>query len=40
MYSPVTPITFGLEYIYGERKTFNGLKGKDNRVGAMARYNF
>lgn len=40
MYSPVTPITFGLEYIYGERKTFNGQKGKDNRVGAMARYNF
>ncbi|ENX39458.1 MULTISPECIES: DcaP family trimeric outer membrane transporter [unclassified Acinetobacter] len=40
MYSPVTPITFGLEYIYGERKTFDGQKGKDNRVGAMARYNF
>jgi opacity protein-like surface antigen len=40
MFSPVTPITFGLEYIYGERKTFNGQKGKDNRVGAMARYNF
>ena len=40
MYSPVSPITFGLEYVYGERKTFNGQKGKDNRVGAMARYNF
>lgn len=40
MYSPVTPITFGLEYVYGERKTFDGQKGKDNRVGAMARYNF
>lgn len=40
MYSPVTPITFGLEYIYGERKTFDGQKGTDNRVGAMARYNF
>lgn len=40
MFSPVTPITLGLEYIYGERKTFNGQKGKDNRVGAMARYNF
>lgn len=40
MYSPVTPITFGLEYIYGERKTFDGQKGKDSRVGAMARYNF
>ncbi|MCH7336692.1 DcaP family trimeric outer membrane transporter [Acinetobacter sp. NIPH 2699] len=40
MYSPVTPITFGLEYIYGERKTFDGQKGKDSRVGAMARYSF
>lgn len=40
MYSPVTPVTFGLEYVYGERKTFDGQKGKDNRVGAMARYNF
>ncbi len=40
MYSPVTPVTFGLEYIYGERKTFDGQKGTDNRVGAMARYNF
>lgn len=40
MYSPVPPVTLGVEYIYGERKTFSGHKGKDNRVGAMARYNF
>ena len=40
MYSPVTPITLGLEYVYGERETFNGQTGKDNRIGAMARYNF
>jgi hypothetical protein len=40
MYSAVPPVTLGVEYIYGERKTFNGQKGKDNRVGAMARYNF
>lgn len=40
MYSPVKPITFGLEYVYGERETFAGTKGKDNRVGAMARYSF
>jgi hypothetical protein len=39
MYSPVPPVTLGVEYIYGERKTFSGQKGKDNRVGAMA-YNF
>ena len=30
MYSPVTPVTFGVEYIYGERETFSGVKGKDN----------
>lgn len=40
MYSAVPPVTLGVEYIYGERKTFSGHKGKDNRVGAMARYNF
>lgn len=40
MYNPVTPVTLGVEYIYGERETFSGVKGKDNRVGAMARYNF
>ena len=40
MYNPVTPITLGVEYIYGERETFSGKTGKDNRIGAMARYNF
>lgn len=40
MYAPVQPLTFGLEYVYGERETFAGDKGKDNRIGAMARYNF
>ncbi len=40
MYNPVTPVTFGLEYIYGERKTFNNQKGIDNRLEAMVRYNF
>ena len=40
MYSPVTPVTLGVEYVYGERETFSGETGKDNRVGAMARYNF
>ncbi|EKU51430.1 hypothetical protein ACINWC323_1955 [Acinetobacter sp. WC-323] len=40
MYSPITPITIGLEYIYGERKTFKDQKGIDNRLEAMVRYNF
>ncbi|WP_273777258.1 DcaP family trimeric outer membrane transporter [Acinetobacter sp. GSS19] len=40
MYSPVNPLTFGVEYVYGERETFTGEKGQDNRVGAMAKYTF
>ncbi|MEB6665906.1 DcaP family trimeric outer membrane transporter [Acinetobacter vivianii] len=40
MYTPIAPVTFGLEYIYGERKTFSDQKGIDNRLEAMVRYNF
>lgn len=40
MYSPISPFTLGLEYIYGERETFTGEKGKDNRIEAMAKYSF
>lgn len=40
MYSPVNPLTFGVEYVYGERETFTDEKGQDNRVGAMAKYTF
>lgn len=40
MYTPNKPMTFGVEYVYGERETFAGEKGKDNRVAAMARYSF
>lgn len=44
-YSPVKPISFGIEYVYGERKAFaaapNGSqRGEDNRVNALAIYNF
>lgn len=39
-YSPVKPLSFGLEYVYGERETFDGLTGEDNRVQATAIYNF
>lgn len=44
-YSPVKPLSFGLEYVYGERETFdNGAyksqTGVDNRVQATAIYNF
>lgn len=40
MYNPVKPITFGAEYVYGEREVANGAKGKDNRIGVMAKYDF
>ena len=44
-YSPVKPISFGLEYVYGEREVFTALEdgtktGEDNRVSVLAQYNF
>lgn len=44
-YSPTKPISLGVEYVYGEREAFaaapNGSKkGEDNRVNAVAIYNF
>lgn len=40
LYSPIQPITLGAEIVYGERKTFSDLKGKDNRLNFMATYEF
>lgn len=40
IYSPVKPIDFGIEYVKGDRKTFDGAKHDDDRVGLMAKYNF
>lgn len=45
-YSPTKPLSFGLEYVYGEREalaaaTQNGsTTGEDNRINAVAIYNF
>ena len=44
-YSPTRPLSFGLEYVYGEREAVvaapNGsTKGEDNRVNAVAIYSF
>jgi hypothetical protein len=45
-YSPTKPLSFGLEYVYGEREalaaaTPNGsTTGEDNRINAVAIYNF
>ncbi|EKE24663.1 MAG: hypothetical protein ACD_6C00065G0003 [uncultured bacterium] len=44
-YNPTKPLSFGLEYVYGEREALgaapNGsTKGEDNRVNAVAIYNF
>ncbi len=40
IYSPVKPVDLGIEYINGERETFEGEKFSDDRVGFMARYSF
>ncbi|AMW78807.1 hypothetical protein AMD27_07890 [Acinetobacter sp. TGL-Y2] len=44
-YSPTKPISLGVEYVYGEREAFGAApnastKGEDNRVNAVAIYNF
>lgn len=40
LYNPVKPITFGMEYVYGERETVEGRIGNDNRIEIMAKYDF
>lgn len=39
-YKPVEPIEIGAEYVYGERETFDGQTGVDNRVNVTASYHF
>lgn len=48
-YSPVKPVSLGLEYTYGERETFSAPNattpltsktGEENRVNVVAMYNF
>ncbi|MFC3901276.1 hypothetical protein SAMN05421749_1183 [Acinetobacter marinus] len=40
IYKPYTPIELGVEYVYGERETFDGQNGIDNRINMMAVYHF
>ena len=40
LYNPYKPITLGMEYVYGERETFDGRNGIDNRINMMASYDF
>ncbi len=40
IYSPVKPLDLGIEYINGQRKTFDNQKFDDDRVGFMAKYSF
>lgn len=40
MYNPMRALTYGLEYVHGERTTFNDRKGTDSRLEAMVRYSF
>lgn len=44
-YSPIKPVSLGLEYTYGERETFStptltSKTGEENRVNVVAMYNF
>lgn len=50
-YSPTKPLSFGVEYVYGERTAYGPVlndkeeaissrKGEDNRINAVAIYNF
>lgn len=39
-YNPIKPVNFGLEYMYGERKTYSNKTGIDNRVNFTAIYDF
>lgn len=40
IYSPVKSVNLGIEYVYGERETFENLKGVDNRFNMMMSYDF
>ncbi len=40
VYSPITNVELGAEYIYGERKTFTEESGKLSRFNLLARYSF
>ncbi len=40
IWSPVANSDLGLEYIYADRKTEDGLKGHLNRLQASAKYAF
>ncbi|WP_332877409.1 DcaP family trimeric outer membrane transporter [Massilia sp. S19_KUP03_FR1] len=40
IYSPIKNIDLGGEWVYGERKTFDGQTGTLSRLGLMARYSF
>lgn len=40
IYQPIKPITLGIEYIQGKRKTFIGEYGEDQRLEATLRYHF
>lgn len=40
MYKPFKPITMGVEYVQGERQTFDDQQGDDQRVEMMVKYDF
>ena len=39
-YTPIKPINIGVEYMYGQRKTFDNKVGENNRINLTAIYDF
>lgn len=39
-YTPIKPVNIGVEYMYGQRKTFNNQTGDNNRINITAIYDF
>ena len=39
-YTPIKPINIGVEYMYGQRKTFDNKVGENNRINVTAIYDF
>ncbi|NIT65467.1 MAG: hypothetical protein GWM93_02060 [Gemmatimonadetes bacterium] len=40
LYSPIPPLTIGLEFMHAERKLESGVRGRFDRLQFSARYDF
>jgi len=37
---PITRMSLGVEYVWGQREDLDGQRGRANRMNALAQYNF